>query len=341
MARARLLKPGFFLNDQLAELEPLARLLFAGLWCVADREGRLGDRPARIKAGVLPYDECDVNELLGDLAPRGFIRRYKVDGEAYVQVEKFLVHQRPHTNETASLIPPPELGIPLDDHGSLACTPRQSMTETISPTVPGDPVPIAVPKTVTVPVAVAVTPAEAVSDAAATEFQELERLWFDVSGQTLNSFACEQLLSWIDDGHFNLVEAAMTKAGEANKKNWNWMRAVVQGWIDNGGRDDIEEKPTVKKAEPLPISPAQPGSESHARREWGVVLEALREQVNAAAYKTWFDGTEGAYVSKERYLYVTCKNQMTADWMENNAMVMVMAAIGQRYPDVRFLAVTA
>ena len=73
MARSRNIKPGFFLNDELAECDPLARLLFAGLWCIADREGRLEDRPKRIKAEVLPYDDCDVDELLNQLAERSLL----------------------------------------------------------------------------------------------------------------------------------------------------------------------------------------------------------------------------------------------------------------------------
>ena len=48
MARARILKPGFFANELLAEIHPYGRLLFAGLWTLADREGRLEDRPKRI-----------------------------------------------------------------------------------------------------------------------------------------------------------------------------------------------------------------------------------------------------------------------------------------------------
>jgi len=36
----------------------LARLLYPGLWMLADREGRLEDRPLRIKAEILPYDTC-------------------------------------------------------------------------------------------------------------------------------------------------------------------------------------------------------------------------------------------------------------------------------------------
>lgn len=108
MARSRNIKPGFFMNDELAEIEPLGRLLFAGLWCIADREGRLEDRPRRIKAEVMPYDNCDINGLLDQLAGRGFITRYKVDGERYIQVVNFAKHQNPHYKEVPSEIPAPE-----------------------------------------------------------------------------------------------------------------------------------------------------------------------------------------------------------------------------------------
>ena len=53
MARARNIKPGFFDNETLGELPALTRLLFIGLWCLADREGRLQDRPKRIKKELL------------------------------------------------------------------------------------------------------------------------------------------------------------------------------------------------------------------------------------------------------------------------------------------------
>ena len=107
MTRARNIKPGFFLSDTLAEVAPLGRLLFAGLWCIADREGRLEDRPKKIKAALLPYDECDVDALLQDLADRGFLTRYTVGGAQYIQVENFAKHQNPHMKEAPSLIPAP------------------------------------------------------------------------------------------------------------------------------------------------------------------------------------------------------------------------------------------
>ena len=108
MSRSRNIKPGFFANDRLAECSPLARLLFAGLWTIADREGRLEDRPKRIKAEVLPYDDCDIGILLGELANGGFIAKYTVGNSKYIQVVAFTKHQNPHKNEADSVIPPME-----------------------------------------------------------------------------------------------------------------------------------------------------------------------------------------------------------------------------------------
>lgn len=112
MSRSRNIKPGFFKNDLLAECSPLARLLFAGLWCEADREGRLEDRPKRLKAECLAYDDCDIDDLLGQLATKGFIVRYVVDGVGYIAIPEFLKHQKPHMKEAASTIPAPNEHLP-------------------------------------------------------------------------------------------------------------------------------------------------------------------------------------------------------------------------------------
>ena len=104
--RARNIKPGFFANEDLAEIDPMGRLLFIGLWMLADREGRLEDRPKRIKGAVFPYDNCDADSLLNDLQEYGFIKRYEVDGKRYIQVTNFSRHQNPHVKEKPSEIPP-------------------------------------------------------------------------------------------------------------------------------------------------------------------------------------------------------------------------------------------
>lgn len=121
--RARGIKPGFFKNEALAECTPLARLLFAGLWCLADREGRMEDRPKRIRAELLPYDDGSVDDLLTELHDAGFILRYTAAGGRFIQVVNFGKHQNPHCKEQGSTIPAPDL------HGaSTVQTPDKNRT---------------------------------------------------------------------------------------------------------------------------------------------------------------------------------------------------------------------
>jgi hypothetical protein len=76
--RARNLKPGLFKNELLGEANPLLTILFEGLWCLSDREGRLEDRPLRFCAEIFPYrrkiKEKHVDEMLWWLDANKFYR---------------------------------------------------------------------------------------------------------------------------------------------------------------------------------------------------------------------------------------------------------------------------
>jgi hypothetical protein len=108
VARARNIKPSFFTNEILADLPALTRLAFVGLWCLADRDGRLEDRPKRIKGQLFPYDDIDIDAALDALADAGFIVRYAVEDRAFVSILQFARHQSPHVKEAKSTIPAPE-----------------------------------------------------------------------------------------------------------------------------------------------------------------------------------------------------------------------------------------
>jgi hypothetical protein len=105
MARARNLKPGFFRNADLAELPFEARLLFAGLWTLADRDGRLEDKAKQIKIELFPADNVDCDALLDLICKTKMLERYEVDGVRYLQVVNFNKHQNPHRDEKPSTIP--------------------------------------------------------------------------------------------------------------------------------------------------------------------------------------------------------------------------------------------
>lgn len=106
MARARNIKPGFFRNADLVELPAETRLLFIGLWTLADREGRIEDRPKQIKMELFPADSFDVGSMLDQLKLAGFVGRYEVDSIKVLEVVNFIKHQDPHYKEKASELPP-------------------------------------------------------------------------------------------------------------------------------------------------------------------------------------------------------------------------------------------
>lgn len=109
MPRKRLLKPSIFANEHLGaeSTDPLMIPLFAALWCLADREGRLDDRPWKIVKGfAFPYRSvADPEGMLQWLHDQGFIVRYEVDGRKYIQIVTWLDHQDIHPHEARSVIP--------------------------------------------------------------------------------------------------------------------------------------------------------------------------------------------------------------------------------------------
>jgi hypothetical protein len=111
--RARNIKPGICKNEDLGSCSIAARFLFATLPMMADREGRLDDRPRRIRAELFPYDtNIDVNSLLAELegcrdrdGSPAFIVRYSDSTGDYIQIKNFHRHQNPHYSEKPSQIP--------------------------------------------------------------------------------------------------------------------------------------------------------------------------------------------------------------------------------------------
>jgi hypothetical protein len=92
-------------------------ILFEALWCLADREGRLDDRPAKIVKGfAFPYRNVeDPDGMLQWLHDHGFIVRYWVRGKRYIQISTWKDHQDIHPHEARSVIP----AIPVDNKMSL------------------------------------------------------------------------------------------------------------------------------------------------------------------------------------------------------------------------------
>ncbi|HEY1087774.1 MAG TPA: hypothetical protein VGE37_08770, partial [Archangium sp.] len=109
--RRRDISPEFWRDERVFNLPSDAhRLLLPGLWQIADREGRLEDRPFNIGIECRPWDVQSVPALLEDLAAVGLIIRYEVAGQRLIALppKAWKKYQRPHPNEVPSKLP----GIP-------------------------------------------------------------------------------------------------------------------------------------------------------------------------------------------------------------------------------------
>ncbi len=139
--RARNLKPSLFKNELLATSDPIYAWVFEGLWCLADREGRLEDRPRRIHLEINAGRAYETTEgALNWLAENGFIIRYDRENDHFIQIVKFGKHQNPHHREPPSTIPAP--GQPQASPGLAPDEPHPSRALSPFP-LPDSPSPVA------------------------------------------------------------------------------------------------------------------------------------------------------------------------------------------------------
>lgn len=97
MARIRSIKPEFWTSEQVVACSSNARLLFIGIWTFSDDNGIHPDKPAQLKMKVFPGDMFtfqDIAAMVDELEENGLVKRYEVDGEAYIQVTGWGKHQR-------------------------------------------------------------------------------------------------------------------------------------------------------------------------------------------------------------------------------------------------------
>lgn len=106
--RGRYISPAFWTSDDACELPSDShRVMFIGLWCVCDREGRIEDEPGRIGRRVRSWDSRGAAPLIEHLVTVGMVRRYEVGGVRVLWIPSFKKWQRPHPHEARSYLPPP------------------------------------------------------------------------------------------------------------------------------------------------------------------------------------------------------------------------------------------
>lgn len=129
MARIRTIKPEFPQSESMGRVSRDARLAFIEMWTVADDSGRLRGNSRMLASLLFPYDD-DAPQLmdlwLAELEGEGCIQQYKVDGQSYVQICNWLIHQK-IDKPSASKFPPP--ASPREDSRILPVGEDQGMDQ--------------------------------------------------------------------------------------------------------------------------------------------------------------------------------------------------------------------
>lgn len=109
----RQIKADFWEDDKLLQLPRDARVLFAGLWSLAEDSGCLKNAPFQFKTKIFPspYDSDLTVEVIAQhidrLLSSGLLTEYRVDGDGYLNVTNFHEHQKPPQPNAPKEVPLP------------------------------------------------------------------------------------------------------------------------------------------------------------------------------------------------------------------------------------------
>jgi len=97
MARIRTIKPEFPQSESMGRISRDARLLFIQLWTQADDAGRLRGNSRMLASLLYPYDNDAgslIEEWMKELESEHCIVRYKQNGDTYLEIRNWLIHQK-------------------------------------------------------------------------------------------------------------------------------------------------------------------------------------------------------------------------------------------------------
>lgn len=119
--RKRSIDPNFWTDEDLVELDPMARLFFIGVWCIAEDSGVFPLSVKTLKMAVFPGDDLTAKQVQGwldDLIERGLAIVFTDCGKSWGWIRGF------HRYQTLKNSAQPKWPLPP----WLICTPVQLPT---------------------------------------------------------------------------------------------------------------------------------------------------------------------------------------------------------------------
>lgn len=98
MARKRMIDPNIWQSEDFSKLSTLAKLVFIGLFSLADDEGRGRCNPIYLKSSLFPYEEdirsTDIDKTLSEISSNMSVIFYSCDGSSYYSLLSWNTFQK-------------------------------------------------------------------------------------------------------------------------------------------------------------------------------------------------------------------------------------------------------
>ena len=98
MARKRMIDPNIWQSEDFSKLSTLGKLVFIGLFSLADDEGRGRSNPVYLKSTLFPYEEgirsTDIDKTLSEISSNMSVIFYSCDGSSYYSLYNWNTWQK-------------------------------------------------------------------------------------------------------------------------------------------------------------------------------------------------------------------------------------------------------
>lgn len=98
MARKRMIDPNIWQSEDFGKLSTLAKIVFIGLFSLADDEGRGRCNPVYLKSTLFPYEEnirsADIDKTLSEISSNMSVVLYSYNGSSYYSLLSWDIFQK-------------------------------------------------------------------------------------------------------------------------------------------------------------------------------------------------------------------------------------------------------
>ena len=261
----RIIKESICTSDQIDKLSTFAEITFYRLIVNADDFGRMDGRPAVLRSRLFPLKDVrnsQIEDALRELASVELVSTYTVDGKPFVRLPGWDRHQQIRAKK--SKYPAPDTSCNQMISNDCKC-PRNPIQSESNPNPTSNPKArmrdggdsgIDAPELQENPFGFSAASVER------PDFGTIEA-YASSNLRTFTPGNMQELASFKDDFPDEVIFLAIDQACGANAPAWNYVRKVLNNWLDKGIRTAADAKADIARGKQQANSP-----ESEREYKW-------------------------------------------------------------------------